>query len=49
MDRVRGAASILACGPPWVATGHAREMRPGAASELPIHTILRAVPVTDMG
>jgi hypothetical protein len=49
MDRVWGAASILACCPTWVATGHARGMRPGAASELPIHTILRAAPMTGMG
>jgi hypothetical protein len=49
MDRVWGAASRLACGLPWVATGHARGMRPGAASELPIPTILSAVPLNRMG
>jgi hypothetical protein len=49
MDRVWDAASTLACGPTWIATGHARGMRPGAVSELPTHTILPAEPITDMG
>src|SRR5688500_1516572 len=37
MDRVWDAASTLACGPTWVPTG------------LPMHPILRAAPMIDMG
>jgi hypothetical protein len=49
MDHVWGAASTLACGPPWIAPRHAQGRRPSAASKLPIHTILRAAPITGMG
>jgi hypothetical protein len=49
---LRGKATELAFAEIFAnrsATIHARGMRPGAASELPIHTILHAAPITDMG